>query len=167
MLNDAILPLPDAPRPRADDVASPEAIVRAVYASTSGPAEVVEERDWDRLRALFLPGARFVLVRWLSPDGEESEVLRSWDVEGFIETARGFYRESSFYEREIAHEIDRFGNVAQVFSTYESRVDADDDTPVSRGINAVQVVFAEDRWWIARLVWDVESPSNPIPPEYE
>ena len=163
---EAILALPDGPDARPEDVASPEAIVEAVYASISGPSEVEQERDWDRLRSLFLPDARLVLVRWRSQDGEESETLRSWNVEGFIETARGFYRESAFHEREVAREIDRFGNIAQVFSTYESRVDSEGTEPVSRGINSIQVVFAADRWWIAHLVWDVERPDNPIPQEY-
>jgi hypothetical protein len=163
---EAILSLPDGPVARPEDVVSPEAIVQAVYASISGPAEVEQERDWDRLRSLFLPNARFVLVRWQSPDGEESKVLRSWNVERFIETAKGFYQETAFYEREVAREVDRFGNMAQVFSTYESRVVSEDSDPVSRGINSIQVVFAEDRWWIAHLVWDVERTENPIPQEY-
>lgn len=162
----AILDLPDRWEPRAEDVASPEAIVRAVYESISGPAEVDQQRDWDRLRSLFLPDARFVLPRWQSPEGQEEQVLRAWDVEGFIDAARGFYQESSFYEREIARDVDRFGHVAQVFSTYESRVGSDDGEPVARGINSVQVVHAENRWWIAHLVWDVERPDDPIPGAY-
>lgn len=162
----AVLDLSDHPEPRTEDVASPEAVVQAVYQSISGPPEVEEERDWDRLRALFLPDARFVIVRWQPPGGEEEKVLRAWDVEGFIEAARGFYRESSFYEHEIAAEVDRFGHVAHVFSTYESRMSPDDDEPVARGINSVQVVRAEDRWWIAHLIWDVETPGNPIPEAY-
>lgn len=162
----AILELPDGPEPRAEDVASPEAVVEAVYASISGPAEKEEPRDWDRLRSLFLPDARLVLVRWQSPDGEEEEILRGWDVEGFIETARGFYDESAFYEREIGRRVDRFGNIAQVFSAYESRVGSEESDPVARGINSVQLVRAEGRWWIAHLVWDVERPTNPIPEAY-
>lgn len=161
----AILELPDGPEPRAEDVASPEAVVQAVYASISGPAEKDEARDWDRLRSLFLPDARLVLVRWQSPDGEE-EVLRGWDVERFIEAAKGFYRESAFYEREIGRRVDRFGNIAQVFSAYESRVGSEESEPVARGINSVQLVRAKGRWWIAHLVWDVERPANPIPEAY-
>lgn len=162
---DALLELPDAPRARPADVASPEAIVRAVYDVISGPAEEDRPRDWDRLRSLFLPGARFVLTRWLAPDVEEREELRSWDVEGFIEAARAFYRRSAFFERETARRVERFGAVAHVFSAYESRVGSDESEPVSRGVNSVQAVRHGERWWIAHLVWDVESPSNPMPDE--
>lgn len=160
----AIVELPDRPRAADEDVASPEAIVRAVYDCISGPAEVERERDWNRLRSLFLPGARFVLPRWPSSEGAlPGQELRAWDVEGFIDAARGFYHESSFHEREIAGETHRFGRIAQVFSTYESRLSPDDEEPVARGINSIQVVFAADRWWIAHLIWDMEAPDNPIP----
>lgn len=162
----AILEVPDRPEPRAEDVASPEAVVQAIYESISGPAEKDEPHHWDRLRSLFLPDARLVLVRWQSPEGEEEKILRRWDVEGFIEAAKGFYHQSAFYEREIDRRIDRFGNIAQVFSTYESRVGSKESEPVARGINSVQLVRTEGRWWIAHLVWDVERPDNPIPEPY-
>lgn len=163
--SDAIMELPTVPQPKDADVASPQAAVEAVYASISGPAEKEEARDWDRLRALFLPDARFVLVRWQNPEKGSETVLRQWDVEGFIEAAKGFYEDSSFYEKEIASHIDRFGNIAHVFSTYESKIEEDGD-PVSRGINSIQLVKMEGRWWIAHLVWDVETAANPIPDDY-
>lgn len=162
----AVLDLPGDLAAPPQDVASPEAIVEAVYEAISGPAEREQERDWDRLRSLFLPDARLVLPRWRSPDGEEEQVLRAWDVEGFIDAAKGFYQDSSFYEAEVARRVDRFGHIAQVFSTYESRVGSEESDPVSRGINSVQVVHADDRWWIAHLVWDVEGPDNRIPEAY-
>jgi hypothetical protein len=107
-----------------------------------------------------------VIPRWQSRDGKEEQVRRAWDVEGFIDAARGFYHESGFYEREVARRVDRFGHIAQVFSTYESRVASEDSEPAARGINSVQVVHAENRWWIAHIVWDVERPDNPIPEAY-
>jgi hypothetical protein len=162
----AILDPPAQPEARPEDVASPETVVEAVYDSISGPAEKDEPRNWDRLRSLFLPDARLVLVRWRSPDGEDQEILRMWDVEGFIEAAKGFYHESAFYEREVGRHSHQFGNIAQIFSTYESRVESEESEPVARGINGVQLVRAKGRWWIAHLVWDVERPGNPIPGGY-
>lgn len=158
----AIMDLPEEAEARTEDIASPEAVVHAVYASISGPAESVEQRDWDRLRSLFLPGARFVLARWKREDGRDEEELRKWDVEEFIRAAKGFYAESAFYERETGRRIDRFGNIAHVFSAYESRTEQNGE-PVSRGINSVQLVRSRGRWWIAHLVWDIESESNPMP----
>lgn len=101
-----------------------------------------------------------------SPEAIVQAVYDSISGPAFIDAARDFYRESAFYEREIARRVERFGNIAHVFSTYESRVGSEDSDPVARGINSVQVVLSRDRWWIAHLVWDVASPGNPIPPEY-
>ena len=48
-----------APRgARPDDVASMEAILAALYDVISGPAG--QARDWDRMRAMFFPGARLI-----------------------------------------------------------------------------------------------------------
>jgi len=47
--------LPPAASPQPADVASPEAIIQAVYSVISGP--VGAPRDWPRLRSLMAPGA--------------------------------------------------------------------------------------------------------------
>jgi hypothetical protein len=162
----AILDLRERPGADSEDVGSPEAIVRALYESISGPAEKEQERNWDRVRSLFLPDAQFILVRWQLPNGGEEQVLRAWDVEGFIEISRHFYGESSFFEHEVWHRTERFGHIAHVFSTYAARVNREDSEPVMRGINSIQVVNDGARWWIANLVWDLERPTNPIPERY-
>ena len=46
------------PAAKPADVASPDAILAAVYEVISGPAG--QARDWDRFRSLYLPGARLV-----------------------------------------------------------------------------------------------------------
>jgi hypothetical protein len=75
-------------------------------------------------------------------------------------------RESSFFEQEIAHSIERFGHIAHVFSTYAAHSNEGDEIPVMRGINSIQVVNHGARCWIANLVWDLERPTNPIPQTY-
>src|SRR5437762_6292309 len=42
----------------ASDVASMDSIVAALYDVISGPAG--KKRDWDRMRSLFIPGARLI-----------------------------------------------------------------------------------------------------------
>jgi len=165
--HNAIVALNAAQAARREDVATPEAAVAAVYDVISGPAERERPRDWDRFRSLFLPGARFLLTRWGDREsGTEEEVVREWDVEGFITVASTVYRERGFWEREVWHRTDRFGNIAHVFSTYESRLDSPDSDPVGRGINSVQLVRSQGRWWIAEIAWDVETPANAIPEDY-
>lgn len=144
-------------------VESPGDLVATLYDVISGPADA--ERDWNRFRSLFLPGARLTIARWQTPDGVTEE-LRSADVEGFIRVAGASYRQDGFWEREIWSRTERFGNVAHVFSTYESRVGSEDADPVQRGINSFQLLREGGRWWVASIAWDVEVPGNPLPTEY-
>jgi hypothetical protein len=159
----APLPAQQTAAPAADpaDVASIEAIVTALYDVISGPAE--RPRDWDRFRSLFLPGAR-LLYSQTNRAGEEQ--LHPMTVEDFIRIVTPVYaRGGGFWERDVAHRIDRFGNVAHVFTSYETRPAADGPV-VARGINSVQLVRHQGRWWVANIAWDTERPGNPIPPEY-
>jgi [ribosomal protein S18]-alanine N-acetyltransferase len=160
-----ILRVAGGPAARPADVATPTAVVAALYDVISGPAESERARDWDRFRALHLPTARYLLARWGTGDAEE-EVLREWSVEAFIAAARGFWWELGFWEREVWSRVERYGNVAHVLSTYESRAGSAESEPVGGGINSVQLVRHDGRWWIAGLAWDVTRPGNPIPPEY-
>jgi hypothetical protein len=147
---------------RPPDVDSPEAVVTAVYRIISGPAG--RDRDWERFRALFLPGARLVFLLQTSP-GELT--LFNLTVDEFITLAGpGYQSGAGFWEREVGHHIDRFGTIAQVFSTYETRYTGPNGPVDERGINGVQLIRHQDRWWITSLVFDAESAANPNPPEY-
>jgi hypothetical protein len=152
------------PLPDPEDVNSPEAVVRALYEVVSGGAE--EARDWQRFRSLCLPDARFLITRWVTPESEK-ESIWEWNVEGFVVEAQKFYSKNGFWEREIRSRMERFDNVAHVFSSYETRISSPDEEPIVRGINSLQLVRYRGRWWIASVCWDVERPQNPIPPEYD
>ena len=65
---------------------------------------------------------------------------------------------------EIARRENRFGNVCQVFSTYETVRAPGDTAPFARGVHSIQLVSDGHRWWIAALVWDNEREDNPISP---
>ena len=66
------------PEARGDDVASIDAIVAAVYDVISGPAG--QKRDWDRMRSLFVPGARLIPVA----QAGELKSARILSVEDYI-----------------------------------------------------------------------------------
>ena len=154
----------DTPKPaaaRADDVKSADAIVAAVYDVISGPAG--QKRDWDRMRSLFVPGARLIPAVPKEGGGATARVL---DVEGYIQRSGAVLERDGFFEREIARRMEAFGNIAHVFSTYESKRTKDDPKPFARGINSMQLLKDGDRWWIVTIFWDSEKPSNPIPSEY-
>lgn len=144
------------------DVASPQAVVTAMYEVISGPATL--ERDWDRYRTLFLPGARLAFVL-TNPSGQAR--LFDVTVDEFIRLASPGYRtRGGFWEREIGHRLHQYGSIAHVFSTYETRRTGPDGAVEQRGINGIQLLHHEGRWWVTSAVFDGETPSNPIPPEY-
>ena len=147
------------PAPRPDDVKSMDAVVAAAYDSISGAAG--QTRDWDRFRSLFVPGAR--LIPAVAANG--GATARVLAVEDYIQRSTPGL-ERGFFEREIARKVDAFGNIAQVFSTYESRHAAADAAPFARGINSFQLLKDGDRWWIVTIYWDSERPGNPIPEQY-
>lgn len=148
-------------RARPEDVASPRAIVRALYQSISGPGDA--ERDWDRIRSLFDPKARFLIGRWLADPAEPKEVVFEWDLEAFLAEGRAYWLGEGFWESELVGRIERFGNVAHVLSSYESRTGSEDSEPIGRGVNSVQLIRHADRWWITSIVWDVETSATPLP----
>lgn len=146
---------------RPPDVASPEAVVTALYDVISGPA--AQPRDWERFRSLFLDGAR---LTFLLP-GRSGPQLYNLPVDDFIRLfGPGYQAGAGYWERAIGHHEDRFGTIAQVLSTYETRLDGPKGDVAGRGINGVQLIQYQGRWWITHLVFDSETPSLPIPPQY-
>ena len=137
-----------------------DAIITTLYESDS---KVVDTKTGaERFRSLFLPNARAVSVA-MRPDGRAG--TRSRTVDEFLEDALQGRPRGGFREREIARTADVFGNIPQVFSTYEARRNASDTTP-TRGINSFQLFFDGTRWWITAVLWDAERPDNPIPAKY-
>jgi hypothetical protein len=62
--------------------------------------------------------------------------------------------------------MDRFGNIVQLFSTYESRRAESDAQPFARGINSIQLHFDGKRWWILSIFCEAESATHPLPAQY-
>jgi hypothetical protein len=88
------------------------------------------------------------------------------DVEGFIARVEQYVTENGFFEKEIARRTEQFGCIAHVWSTYESRHNADDPKPFMRGINSIQLFYDGTRWWIVSIYWQHESPEHPVPEKY-
>ncbi len=151
---------PAAPAAKSADVASMDSIVAALYDVISGPAG---KRDWDRMRSLFVPYGRLIPVGRRA-NGEMGN--RAMSVDDYIAGSAKFLEENGFYEREIARRIERFGNIAHIFSTYESKHKADDPKPFARGINSIQLMNDGKRWWIVTVFWQGESADNPLPDKY-
>jgi hypothetical protein len=152
----------DWPQAKPDDVKSPEAILNAVYSVISGPKE--QQRDWDRMRSLFIPDARLIPAISNPTTGHADAVVLT--IEGYIARNQARLAATGFFERSIHNEMEQYGNIVQIWSTYESRHNANDPTPFARGINSFQLLKDGDRYWVVNIFWDSETPANPIPAKY-
>ena len=147
------------PSPRAEDVRTLDGILRAIYDVISGPAG---DRDWNRLRSLFVPQARFTRTGKL-PDG--SVPVRLFGMEDFVQVATDVFKKEPFYENAIVNKVQTYGSVAQVFSSYDSRR-APGEKPFQRGLNSIQLFNDGERWWVLSILWDEERPDNLLPAEF-
>ncbi len=158
-------PTPDtAPRPTAAaaDVASPDAILKALYDVISGPAG--QARNWDRFRSIMAPHARLIPS---SPRPDGGAAIAVLGVEDYIRRAGPSLERDGFFEVEISRATEAYGNIMHAFSTYESRKTADlKEKPFARGINSIQLLKDGSRWWVVSIYWDAERPGNEIPAKY-
>ena len=153
-------PPPTTVAARTVDGATMDSIVATLYDVISGPAG---KRDWDRFRALFIPGARLIPTG-SRPTGEVGS--RVLTVDDYVQRAGALFEKEGFFEREASRQVERFGNIAHVFSTYESRHAKDDVKPFQRGINSIQLMNDGKRWWVVTIFWQGEDEKNPIPSMY-
>jgi hypothetical protein len=144
------------------DVASIDAIMKAVYEVISGDAG--KARDWDRFRSLFYKDARLI------PTGKNQQTgvigARVLTPEDYVTRSGPMLEKNGFHEREVARHVDQYGNIAQVFSTYASFHKADEKEPFMRGINSFQLLNDGKRWCVVTIYWQHETPENLIPKEY-
>ncbi len=143
------------------DVESIDAIITAVYDVISGPAG--KKRDWDRMRSLFVPGARLIPTGPRPAGGYGSRVLT---LEEYVERGAPFFEKEGFFEKEVARTVEQFGQIAHIFSTYESRHAPMDAKPFQRGINSIQLMNDGKRWWVVTIFWQGEDEKNPLPEKY-
>ncbi len=137
-----------------------DSIIDQLYKSLSGEAG---SRDWAVFRDLHHETCRLVPIR-STPHGDIS--LSPVSVDEFVNSAKPFFETTDFYERELYRKVERFGNLAHVLSTYESTTVRASGEFIASGINSIQLVFEENRWWILHAIWQAESDSLRIPPKY-
>ena len=152
-------PFGGAPAAKSEDVDSIDHVLVALYAVISGPPG---DRDWNRFRSLFLPGAHLTSTG-KAADG--SVRVHPNTVDDYVNRGGAYFLKNGFFESPIHSRIETFGDIAQVFSSYESRHNAS-ETPFARGINSLQLLNDGKRWWIVSILWDEERPDNPLPKEF-
>ena len=137
----------------AADLAGINAAVRGVYGVISGPPG--QKRDFDRMRAMFAPGAT---MKAIGPKG-----LRGGSVEDYISRNSAILEKEGFTERELGRRVEVWGGLATAWSAYDGRTA--NGSFHERGINSFQLVKVDGKWLVASVLWQEETPDNPLPPE--
>jgi len=144
---------------RPDDVSSPEAIVRATFDAQSGPVGM--PRQWGRDRSLYDPNTISVAA---GPEPSTGTLKpRRWiSYQQYVDELDAYLVKTGFVDQPLGCVTNKRAYVATVTCGYEAR---EGSKVVERGVDIFQLYSDGKRWWILSVVWDKESPDNPIPPE--
>lgn len=138
-----------------------DSTIKTLYSVISG--EKGEARNWELFNYLFKPEAKLI------PTGTNKQgihMARYMTPQEYINTSGKWLVDNGFFEKEIGRSVHKFGNIAQVFTTYEAYRRESDTKPFMRGINSIQMLYDNNRWWIINVYWQQESKKTPIPKEY-
>jgi len=128
--------------------------IRGVYDVISGPPG--QKRDFDRMRSLFAPGAT---LKAIGPKG-----LRGGSLEDYISRNSAILEKEGFTERELGRRVELWGGLATAWSAYDGRTA--NGSFHERGINSFQLVKVDGKWLVASILWQEETPDNPLPPAF-
>ena len=136
-----------------------EDIVKELYSAISFKQS--SEINLDRFKKLFKPDTRLI---YFSKNSVEQLKLETFVIRLKEQIDKGNIK--SFYEYELTKTIYEFGKIAHVFSTYEAKDSPESLKVLQRGINSIQMIFDDDRWWITSLMWFNEDSKYEIPEKY-
>ena len=123
--------------------------------------DIGEERNWDEYRNLFLPTAQ-KLSTGKSKDGKTR--VRASNLEEFVRNVGPLYARDGFEEYSIGLTVNEFNGIATAFQSYYCKNLI--GTYEKRGVNTYQLVYMDDRWWIANTLFVAETDEVKIPNEY-
>jgi hypothetical protein len=133
----------------------PNGIPAALDAAITGPAD----KDRACMKALLMPEARMMFVS-LGADGAPAYKVETLDDWIARVKARGH---TMLEEKQLKFHIERYGNIAQLWSSY---VLYSDGKQVARGINSIQAIKEAGGWRVAGITVQAESATAPLPREY-
>ena len=133
----------------------PWGIPAALDAAITGPAD----KDRTCMKALLMSDARLTLVS-VGADGTTSYRVLTLDDWIVRTKARGH---SVLEEKQLNFRIDRFGNIAHLWSLYALRSAGQ---AVGRGINSIQAIREAGGWRVTSIMVQAESAAAPLPEEY-
>ncbi|HMP99515.1 MAG TPA: hypothetical protein PKC24_07005, partial [Cyclobacteriaceae bacterium] len=72
---------------------------------------------------------------------------------------------TGFFEWELSRVTEEYSSVAHVFSTYITK-QSKDGPITNRGINSIQLLKDDERYYIMNIFWAAESLGVPLPDKY-
>jgi len=148
----AMAPAPDAACALPSD---PKDIPAALDRAITGPAD----QDRACMKALLIPEVRLMFVS-LGTDGAPTYRLETLDDWIARVKARGH---AMLEERELKFHIERYGNIAHLWSSYAL---LSDGKQVTCGINSIQAIREAGGWRVTGIMVQAESAAEPLPKEY-
>jgi hypothetical protein len=133
----------------------PEGIPAALDAAITGPAD----KDRACMKGLLIPEARLMFVS-LGTDGAPTYRIETLDDWIARVKARGH---AQLEEKQLKFRIDRYGNIAHLWSSYTLQSDG---KQVARGINSIQAIKEAGGWRVTGILVQAESATAPLPKEY-
>jgi hypothetical protein len=137
--------------PAPADLAGIDRAIRGVYDVISGPPG--QKRDFDRMRSLFAPGATLKAI------GHKG--LHGGSLDDYITRNAAILEKEGFTERELGRRVEVWGGLATAWSAYDGRTA--NGSFHERGINSFQLVKIDGKWVVASILWQEETPDNPLP----
>jgi hypothetical protein len=140
------------PSAQAADLAGIDRAVRAVYDVISGPAG--QKRDFEKMRSLFTRDAPLMNAVGFKAGRHDT-------IDDYIKRSGPLLEKDGFHEHELGRRVEIYGNLATAWSSYDGRTD--DGSFHERGINSFQLVKIDGKWLVASILWEEETPANPLP----
>jgi hypothetical protein len=133
----------------------PEGIPAALDAAISGPAD----KDRACMKALLIPEGRLMFLS-IAADGAPRYRLETLDDWIARVKARGH---AMLEEKQLKFRIERYGNIAHLWSSYTLQSDG---KQVARGVNSIQAIKEAGGWRVTGIMVQPESATAPLIIEY-
>ncbi len=141
-------------------VQSIEGITDKMLEMISG--DIGEDRNWEEYRNLFLPTAQKIAIN--KDAKQRQQQVQVMNLEEFVRYIGPLYKRDGFEEVALGLEIQEYNGMATVFQSFHCKNLR--GTYEQRGVNSYQLVYQDDRWWIANVMFTNETKKAPLPNKY-